>query len=305
MFASRFWNSAYLLLVLAALFWSGNFIAGRAIGDSVPPVALAFWRWVFSSLILLAFARRHLQSDWPTIRRQLPILIALAALGITGFNTLIYIGLRSTTAVNALLMQSAIPMATLIFSFFLLGERSRFRQIAGVLVSLTGIATIATQGSPQDVLHLSLNPGDGAIIAAVAVWGLYTTLLSKRPSIHPLSFLASTFVLGVIMLTPIYIWEYMSGARIQLEPRAMLFMGYIIIFPSVIAYFFYNRGVELVGGGKASLFIHLMPVFGTLLAVLFLGESVRPFHLGGITLIGTGLWLAARATPKAVTLIRS
>lgn len=245
--ASRLWNSAYFLLVTTVLLWSGNFIVGRAAGGTVPPIALAFWRWAGGTLILLLLARRHWRADLPVIRRHVPILLLLSLLGIAGFNTLIYIGLRQTTAVNALLMQSAIPMVTLLFSFLLLGQRASLPQIAGVAISLAGIAAIATRGRPQDLLALALNPGDAWIVAAVAVWGMYTTLLTRRPAIHPLSLLTATFLMGTLMLLPLYLYDYAQGTRIEAGLPAVLAIAYVILLPGIVANFFYNRGVELIG----------------------------------------------------------
>ncbi len=299
MLLSRLWNSPYFLLITTALLWSGNFIVGRAAGDVVPPIALAFWRWAGGTLILLAIARGPLRNDLPAVKRHVPMLLLFALLGIAGFNTLVYIGLRDTTAVNALLMQSAIPMVTLLFSFLLLGQRASLPQIAGVAISLGGVATIATRGRPQDLLALALHPGDAWIVAAVAVWGIYTTLLSRRPAMHPLSFLTVIFAMGTLMLLPFYLHEYLGGARIVPGIPSALALAYVIVLPGIAANFFYNRGVELIGAGTASLFIHLMPVFGTLLAVAFLGERVHAFHLSGIGLIGAGIGLAAIARRRA------
>jgi len=299
--ASRLWNSAYFLLVVTVLFWSGNFIVGRAASGTVPPVALAFWRWAGGTLILLVLARRQWRADLPAIKRNLPLLFLISLLGIAGFNTLIYIGLRETTAVNALLMQSAIPMVTLLFSFLLLGQRATAAQLAGVAIALAGIAAIATRGRPQDLLALSLNPGDTWIVAAVAVWGLYTTLLSRRPAMHPLSFLTATFLIGTVILLPLYLHEHAQGARIAAGVPSMLAIAYVILLPGIAANFFYNRGVELIGAGPASLFIYLMPVFGTLLAVAFLDERIQLFHLAGIGLIATGIALATAARRRAAT----
>lgn len=296
--APRIWNSASFLLIATTLFWSGNFVVGRAASGAVPPVALAFWRWAGGTLILLVLARRQWRADLPAIKRNLPLLFLPSLLGIAGFNTLIYIGLQETTAVNALLMQSAIPMVTLLFSFLLLGQRITAPQIAGVAISLTGIAAIASRGRFQDLLALALNPGDTWIIAAVAVWGLYTTLLARRPAMHPLSFLTATFLIGTLILLPFYLYEHAQGARIVVGTPSVLAIAYVILLPGIAANFFYNRGVELIGAGPASLFIHLMPIFGTLLAVAFLGERIRPFHLAGIGLIATGIALATAARAR-------
>ena len=205
---------------------------------------------------------------------------------------MVYTGLTSTTAVNALLMQSAMPMLIMASAFLLFGERVGPRQMAGLAVSLVGVAIIATRGAPTELLRLSLNPGDLWIMGAVIAYALYSTLLRKRPAVHPLTLLATTFALGAVMLLPFYLWEHAQGARFVATGTSLAALGYVIVFPGMVAYLFYNRGVELLGSAKAGLFIHLMPVFGSLLAVVFLNEQIRFFHAAGIALIGAGIALA-------------
>lgn len=289
---NRLWQAPYLLLTLTALMWSGNFVAGRALGPDVPPITLAYFRWVGSLLCLLPFTWQRLRQEWSQLQGSWPLLWFMSSLGISGFNTCIYIGLKSTTAINALLMQSAIPVLTVLFSFLLLGIKASFRQLLGVLFSMGGVCAIALAGQTEGGLRFS--QGDLWVIAAVLMYAVYTPLLSKRPAVHPLTFLSILLILGTVLLTPFFVWEFASGKRYPFHGEAIGALAFIVLFPGLFANFFFNRGVELAGGNKSSLFIHLMPVFGTLLAFLFLDERLQWVHGVGIALIALGLRLATR-----------
>lgn len=294
----RLYDSPYHLLVLAMLFWSGNFIVGRAVHATVPPIGLAFWRWTGGLLLVLPFAWRHLRRDLPVLRAHWPLVLLLSAAGIATFNTLVYTGLRSTTALNGLLMQSTMPVFILLCSFLLFGDRPGRAQVGGIVLSLAGVAVIVSRGEPLALLRVPLNMGDVWVFAAVVSYALYSALLRRRPAVHPSSFLATTFALGAAMLLPFHLGEHLSGRALRLEAPTLLAIGYVAVFPSVLAYFCYNRGVELIGANRAGQFLHLMPVFGSLMALLFLGEAFRSFHAGGAALIIAGIVLAARAAPK-------
>lgn len=288
----------YLLLTLAPLFWAGNFVIGRAVHADVPPIGLAFWRWVISFLLVLPFAGRGLVRDRAVIRRHAPILLALAALGIAAFNTLVYLGLQSTTAINGLLMQSIMPVLIMALSFLVSGERITARQGLGVLVSLAGAVVVITRGDFGALTGLALNRGDLLILLAVLGYAGYSVLLRRRPAIGAMSFLAVTFGAGALMLAPLAIWEAVVGGRVlDLNRTTVLAVGYVAVFPSILSYLCFNRGVQLVGANRAGLFIHLLPLFGTLLAVAVLGESLLPAHAAGMALILGGIALATRRSP--------
>lgn len=298
---SRAWHSAVLLLVLTNLFWAGSMVIGRAVHELVPPVALAFWRWLIALILVLPFAWPQLRRDWPVLCRQWPLMLVLGTSGIGAYNTITYFGLQTTTALNALLMQSATPLAILLSSFLLFRERPSHRQSFAVFISLVGVAVIAGQGSLQMLLHLSLNRGDVFILLGIAIYAIYAALLRRRPAVHPLSFLAATFAIGTANLLPFYVWERMSGAVLHPTPGALLAILFLGVFPAFIAYLFFNRGVELIGANRAGQFIHLIPVFGSLLAVVALGESFHAYHLAGILLIAAGIMLATiRAAAPSV-----
>ncbi|MGE0418289.1 MAG: DMT family transporter [Acetobacteraceae bacterium] len=289
----RLWTAPHVLLTFAVLFWSGNFIVGRAIAGTVPPVALAYWRWTLGLGLVICLGTSQIRRDWPVLRRHWRVLLVLGALGIAVFNTLVYLGLQFTTAVNALLLQSAMPVMILAASFLLFRERPGGWQVLGVLVSIVGVAVIATHGDWHMLASLKLNAGDVWILAAVASYALYSALLRQRPAVHPLSFLAATFAIGSVMLLPLYVHEHLRIAQVQPVPAAWLAIAYVAVFPGFLSYLLFNRGVELAGANTAGHFVHLMPIFGSVLAILLLGETLAGFHLVGGALIAAGLVLAA------------
>jgi drug/metabolite transporter (DMT)-like permease len=220
------------------------------------------------------------------------VILILSILGIACFNTLVYSGLQYTGAINAFLIQSLMPVIIVLMSFLLFGERVKPLQGIGILVSLSGAVLIITRGELAVLRSLSFNHGDLLVIAAVVCYAGYSVLLGKRPRVHPLAFIAVTFWVGTLFLLPLYIWEMLSVAVLQITPANLLVIGYVMVFPSIVSYLCFNRGVELVGANRAGLFIHLMPVFGSLMAVVFLGEVFYWFHGLGILLIGAGIYLA-------------
>lgn len=282
----------YLLLTLTTLFWSGNMVVGRAIRGEVPPFALAFWRWAIAFLLTLPLALPHLRTQWPIIRKNWKAVVALGLLGVGGYNTLAYIALQYTGATNASLLNSFIPVATIALSWAFLNKRLRGIEWAGVLISLAGVTTIVSRGELTTLLALTPNVGDLWMLGAVFVWALYTIGLQWRPAgVHPMLLLAAFTAVGLLALAPAYAWEMANGRLVHLSAPSLAGILYIGTLPSFVGYIFYNRAVGEVGASKASLFIHLMPVFGTVLAALFLGEIPQIFHGVGIGLIFLGIFL--------------
>lgn len=292
--AASLWANAYILLCFTALFWAGNSIVGRAARDLVPPVSLAFWRWLLALVLLLPLAWPHLKRDWPELKANWRIMLLLGILGIGAFNTLLYTGLQTTTALNSLLLQAAQPALILIMGVVLMRDSVSARQIAGLVISLAGVLAIISQGNVTALLNLNLNEGDGIIAFAVLLWSVYAVMLRRRPIIHPLSFLAATLVIGVIFIAPFYVVEIASGRLIIPSAETYLAIGYVAIFPSFIAYLFYNRGVELIGSAATGQFMNILPVMGAGLAMLFLGERLYAFHIAGIALIFAGIFIAGK-----------
>lgn len=288
----RLIDQAWLLMLLPPLFWAGNAVLGRAVAGAVPPIGLAFWRWVFGTLIVLPFAWKHLRHDLSPLMAHWKPVLALGTLGIGMFNTFQYIALNSTTALNSVMLQSSMPVMIVLMSLALFGERVRPAQGLGIVVSLTGALTLIAHGDPVVLLGLHLNTGDLWMLAAVGIYAAYTTLLRRKPSVHGLSFVVVTFAIGAVELLPFYIWETVTQRAVEPTTTTFLAIGYVVLFPSILSYLCFNRVVELVGANTAGLSIHLIPVFGSVLAVLFLGEHLHLYHGAGVALIAVGIALA-------------
>lgn len=284
----------YLLLTLTVLFWSGNMVVGRGLREAVPPMSLAFARWTLALLLTLPFAWPHLKTLRGMTRKQWGVLVVLGVLGVGAYNTLAYVALVHTTATNAALLNSFIPIAIIAISWFL-GHQARLLESIGVGVSFVGVMVIVSRGDPLVLAGLSLNAGDLWMLAAVLSWALYTLGLKWRPAgLHPMALLATLTMIGLLVLAPLVWVELSSGAKLHLTTPALFGVAYTGIFPAFLGYVFYNRAVGEVGASRAGLFIHLMPAFSTVLAMLFLGEAPRAYHFFGIALILTGIWLTTR-----------
>jgi len=287
--------SPYLLLTLTSLFWAGNMVIGRGLREAVPPMTLAFWRWTIAFALTLPFALPHLRAQWPRIKAHWRAVVVLGFIGVGCYNTFAYIALQYTTATSATLLNSFTPVATIALAFLLLGKRLTRLEAAGVVVSLVGVMIIVGRGSLATLLGFSLNTGDLWMLLAVLTWGIYTVGLQWRPAgIDPMLMLAAFTVVGVAGLAPLYAWEIAGGRLIDPSPAAFAGILYTGIFPGFLGYVFFNAGVAAVGPSRASLFIHLMPVFATLLAAIFLGERPQPFHFAGIALVFAGIFLTTR-----------
>ena len=282
----------YILLTLTTLFWSGNMVIGRAIRDDVPPLSLAFWRWAIALALTLPLALPHLRSQWPLLKRGWRAVIALGLLGVGGYNTLAYVALQYTAATNAVLLNSFIPIATIALSWAFLKKHLHGIEWLGVLLSLLGVTTIVARGELATFAGLTLNIGDLWMLLAVLVWAFYTIGLRWRPvGVHPMLMLAAFTCVGLVALAPAYAWEIAQGRLIHLTPPALAGIAYTGLLPGFAGYIFYNHAVGEVGASKASLFIHLMPVFGTILSAIFLGEVPQTYHFIGIALIFGGIFL--------------
>lgn len=283
---------AFALLGVVMVLWAGNSIVGRAVRFDVPPLTLAFVRWLGASLILLPFAWRPLQRDWPAIRRGWKPVLLLGLLGVGAFNALLYTGLQHTTATNALLLQAAIPAAVVLLDRVFFGERSPSIQNIGVLCAIAGVAAVVFEGEPARALQMQLGAGDLFVLASVLVWALYTVFLRLRPRIAPVSFVAATFFIGAISMAPLAAAEWLSGQHVRLTAMAIGAFAYVCVLPSIVAYFIFNWAAGIVGAARAGLAITMMPIFGAFLAALLLGEALRAYHFGGMVLILLGIGLS-------------
>jgi drug/metabolite transporter (DMT)-like permease len=293
--------SPYVLLTLAPFFWSCNWIVGRGLAQDVPPIAMTFYRWLFAIVILAPFALPRLRTDLPIVRRHWKALLGLGVIGIGTHNALAYLGLRYTTAVNGVILNSFIPVMIVTLSWVLLRERLAPLQVAGIVVSLAGVLAILSHGSLAALLGFSLNTGDLLIILSMAMWSIYTIGLRFRPpGMHLLSFLLVIACIGDLAILPFYLFETSLGHPMQWTPSSAMALAGIALFSSVLAYIFWNRGVEEVGANVAGLFVHLMPVFGVVLAWVVLDERLAPYHVAGIALILCGIYITSRFAPVVV-----
>lgn len=284
-------NWAYLLLILPPLFWAGNSVLARGIAELIPPVAMSFWRWAIALGILLPFTWKQFRSDWPQVRQNWRIISLIGLLGISSFNTLLYTAAHTTSAINIALTQSVMPAVIVLFSYLLFRERVSKLQLVAVLLCILGAGFIVMRGDWQRLQQLSFVSGDLLMLLAICLYALYSVMLRKRPAIHPLSFLTATFLVGVVTLLPLYLWELTTVAPLQMNWQITLSLLYVGLCPSIIAYLCWNRGIELIGANRAGLFINLIPLFASLMAVLFLNETFQGYHLYGIFFIVAGLAL--------------
>ncbi len=296
----RYSPSPQLLLVLTALFWGGHWVVARAVHLEASPVGLSFWRWVTATLVLAPFALKPFLADRAKLRAQWRPL-ALASITGTGlYNAVGYVGIQYTAATNALLIQSVTPALIPLFAFILVRERIGPAAVAGFAVSCAGVLAIASQLKLSALLVLELNPGDLWLFLNVSLWALYTVCLRWKPQdLHPLSFLLAVMAMGVLQLLPFYAYDLANGARLSFGAPLVLGVLYLGIFPSVLAYIMWNRAVAQVGAARAGPYIYLVPVFGTALAWVFLGERLHLHHLVGVVLIFAGIWISSRDRVRA------
>ena len=287
-------NQPYLLLCITTLGWAGNAIVGRLAAGHIPPVTLSFLRWFLAFLILLLPAWKHLARDWAAIRARLGIMIVLSVTGISVFNTMQYWALEHTSALNTLLLQSASPLFVAIWSLILLGVRLTLAQAGGIVLSMAGVLVILLHGDLTALASIAFNKGDVIFTVAIIIFGLYSVLTLKRPNIHGLSFVGFTFGASAACLIPPLIWELVSRPPMRLNTENLLTLFYVAVFPSIVAYLCFNRGVQLIGANRAAPFFHVVPVFGSAMAIAFLGERLQAYHVIGFALVLTGVFVASR-----------
>jgi len=287
-------NQPYLLLCITALCWAGNAIVGRLAAGHIPPVTLSFLRWSLAFLVILPLSFKHLKHDWPAIRGKLGVMVLMSVTGIGVFNTLQYWALEHTQALNTLLLQSSGPLIVAVWSLILLGVRLTPAQAIGVMLSLCGVLVILTQGDLSALSAIRFNRGDLIFLVAMITFGFYSVLTLKRPAIHSLSLAGFTFGCGAVALIPLLLWELKARPAMVIDTQNVLSLIYVAIFPSTVAYLCFNRGVQLVGANRAAPFLHIVPVFGAAMAMVFLGERPQLFHVVGFVMVLTGVYIASR-----------
>jgi drug/metabolite transporter (DMT)-like permease len=291
---------AWTLLVCATLFWSGNFVIGRALNAELPPVGLAFWRWTVAAVVLLPFAGPSLWRRRGLLLPQWRRLLVLSVLGVAAFNTLVYIALHTTTAINGALVYATTPAIIAALAFMLFGERVRPLALVGVALSFIGVAAIILKGEAARLIGLAFTPGDLLVLLATLSYALYTVLLPRWPTgLPPFAFLLAIFILGALELLPLYAWEMATGSFMPASLDALLAVLYVAVCASILSYVSWNEGTRLIGARRAGLASNLMPIFTSALGVLLLGEHFAWFHGVGVALIFAGIWLATRRPKEA------
>ena len=289
---------AYFYLTITSLAWGGNAIAGKLAVGAISPMVLTSLRWGMALCILLAFALPQLRRDWPVIRANIWLLSAYGALGFACFNIALYTALNYTTAINVVIEQAGMPMVIFLANFLLFRIAVTKGQILGFLLTLTGVLITASAGSLSRLIALEVNRGDAMMLLAVLLYGGYTVALRFKPNLHWMSMM--TVMAGASFLTtiPFVIWEHMSGNAIWPGQYGLAVTAYTAIFPSLVAQVFFIKGNELIGSNRAGLFINLVPIFGTLLSIMILGEIFHTYHVVSLALVLGGIWLAERkSTP--------
>lgn len=299
-------RQAYLLLALAALFWAANPALGRFLVDSVPPVSLSFWRWTGALIVMTPLALPALWAHRATLREDWKAVLVLGFLSVSGFTTLVYVGLRYTTATNLSLLNATMPVMILIVARLLLGHVIGRQRLAGVAVCLAGVVLIVGQGSLETLLAVQVNPGDPIILAAMLCWAAYSVLLARmKPRLPMLPFQLAAFAAGWVFLAAGFAWEVAAGTAwwptLAVGWVPLVSLVFLAVFPSVLAFLFWQKGIEATSPGTAGYFIYLVPVFGTLLAVVTLGERLYWYHFAGMAAIFAGIWLAQRAPRPAIS----
>lgn len=289
---------AYTFLIFTTLFWGGNAVAGKLAVGHIPPMTLTFSRWVVAFAVIVTIGFPRLKAEWQTVRPYLPRLFAYGAVGFAFFNITLYTAVQYTSAINVAIEQAGMPMLVFLANFILFRIAVRPGQIFGFLLSLVGVATVASHGEIARLLDLSINRGDAIMLLAVLAYGSYTVAIRFKPQIHWQTLMTVMSFAAMITALPFAIWEQQWGGGSMPDARGLAIAAYTAIFPSILAQVFYIRGVELIGSNRTGLFINLVPVFGTLLAITLAGERFHVYHAIAMVLVIGGIWLAERRTAR-------
>ena len=285
---------AYLILILTTIFWSGNFIVGKAASMfQIPPFSLNFYRWFFAGLILLPFTYKEIINKKKYILENLGFFIILGITSITIFNSIVYFSLYYTQVISGILMISTIPVWIIFISSILNIEKTNIFQILGVILSLTGVIFIITKADINLIKNLDFNKGDLSMVVAMFSWAIYSALLKrKKYKISQISLLEVVIICGLIFLAPIYFIEMSMGKLIILEKPFYLTLAYVVIFPGLAAFFFWIKGISIIGANRAGIFLHLMPIFGAIMAMVIFDEKFMYYHFLGAIFIIAGITLS-------------
>ena len=289
-------KTAYIFLILTTLFWSGNFIVGKAASlFEIPPFTLNFYRWTFAWLILAPFTLKEIFIKKNYILANIKLIVILGITSITIFNSIVYYSLNFTQVISGVLMISTIPVMIIIFCWLFKIEKTNFYQILGVIFSLSGVIVIITKANLNILLSLNFNKGDLWMVVAMFSWAMYSALLRKKKfKLSQLSLLQTIISAGLIFLLPAYLIELTLGYRASIHLPFVLTLTYVVLFPGLASFIFWIKGISIIGSNRSGIFLHLMPIFSTILAIIIFGEKFMIYHLIGAMLIITGIILSSR-----------
>ena len=289
-------KTAYIFLILTTLFWAGNFIVGKAASlFEIPPFTLNFYRWVFAWLILAPFTLREIITKKNYILENIRLIIILGITSITIFNSIVYYSLNFTQVISGVLMISTIPVMIIFFCWLFKIEKTNIYQILGVIFSLSGVVVIITKANLDVLLNLNFNKGDLWMVVAMFSWAMYSALLRKKKlKLSQLSLLHTIITAGLIFLLPAYLIELALGYKASISLPFILTLTYVVLFPGLASFIFWIKGISIIGSNRSGIFLHLMPIFSTIMAILIFREKFMIFHLIGAVLIITGIILASK-----------
>ena len=287
---------AYILLILSVLFWAGNFIVGKfATLFQIPPLTLNVFRWISVWLILMPFTYKEIYSNLPYIKKNWLVISFMGIITISTFNSVVYFALNYTQVINAVLMLAAIPAATIVLSSLMKIEKTNIFQLIGLLLSIIGIGSIISNGDIQKIINLNFNKGDLWMLVCVVTWALYSTLLKKyKFKFSQFSLIQLMVTVGIIFLIPQFFYEQSIGLEVNFNKAFFLILFYVVIFPAIAAYYCWQKGVEIIGPNRATMFIQLMPLFSAVMAIIIFNEKFQLYHLAGAIFILTGIYLSNR-----------
>jgi len=289
-------NTAYIFLILATLFWSGNFIVGKAASSfEIPPFSLNFYRWTFAWLILAPFTLKEIIQKKEHILENIKLILVLGITSITVFNSIVYYSLNFTQVISGVLMISTIPVMIILFSWIFKIEKTNKYQILGVIFSILGVTIIVTKADLNILINLNFNKGDLWMVVAMFSWAIYSALLRKKKfDLSQASLLEVIISAGLILLLPAYLIEKALGFELNVNLPFVLTLSYVVLFPGLASFICWIKGIAIIGSNRAGIFLHLMPIFSTVLAILIFKEQFMNYHLLGATFIIGGIFLSSR-----------
>jgi drug/metabolite transporter (DMT)-like permease len=287
---------AYVMLTLCSLFWSGNFIVGKfSTFYDIPPLTLNFFRWLLIWIILIPFTFKDIIKNFNIIKKNFYSIFFMSITSISIFNSVVYYSLNFTQVLNGVLMISTIPVLIIFISFIFKTEKISFNQILGVFFSITGVIIIITRLDFLRLINLDLNKGDLLLLIAMLSWAIYSTMLKTfKIPLKDLTFISTIISIGLIFLFPQFLFEYKNYQIIQFNLPVIAITSYVVLFAGIGAYIFWNKGVTIIGPNKAGIFLHLMPVFSSFMAIFILNEKLMSFHIIGTTVIAVGIYLSSK-----------